>query len=129
MLISGVLIDDLVTKGVKEPYRILTSRAEYRLVLRQDNADMRLMEIGHNIGLISDDRYKKMICKKGMIEKEIERLGSVKLTPNSDTNEKLKKLNTSPINTPVTLEELLKRPEISYESLKELDETREEVAF
>ncbi|HHY05076.1 MAG TPA: tRNA uridine-5-carboxymethylaminomethyl(34) synthesis enzyme MnmG [Thermoanaerobacterales bacterium] len=123
----GVLIDDLVTKGVKEPYRILTSRAEYRLVLRQDNADMRLMEIGHNIGLISDDRYKKMICKKGMIEKEIERLGSVKLTPNSDTNEKLKKLNTSPINTPVTLEELLKRPEISYESLKELDETREEL--
>ncbi|WP_422446257.1 tRNA uridine-5-carboxymethylaminomethyl(34) synthesis enzyme MnmG [Thermoanaerobacterium sp. DL9XJH110] len=120
----GVLIDDLVTKGVSEPYRMLTSRAEYRLILRHDNADLRLTEIGRRVGLISDERYRKVMEKRKMIEEEIERLRSVKITPSRENNEKLKELNTSPINTPVTLEDLLKRPEIDYKALKILDGDR-----
>jgi tRNA uridine 5-carboxymethylaminomethyl modification enzyme len=120
----GVLIDDLVTKGVSEPYRMLTSRAEYRLILRHDNADLRLTEIGRRVGLISDERYQKVMEKRKMIEEEIERLRSVKITPSRENNEKLKELNTSPINTPVTLEDLLKRPEIDYKALKILDGDR-----
>ncbi len=120
----GVLIDDLVTKGVNEPYRMLTSRAEYRLLLRQDNADLRLTETGHKVGLIDDTRYKKVVNKKKMIEQEIERLRSVKVTPTAETNEQLERLGSSPINTVFTLEDLLKRPEIDYDKLTIFDITR-----
>ncbi|WP_296969342.1 tRNA uridine-5-carboxymethylaminomethyl(34) synthesis enzyme MnmG [Tepidanaerobacter sp. EBM-38] len=123
----GVLIDDLVTKGVTEPYRILTSRAEYRLLLRQDNADLRLMDIGHSIGLISDDRYEKFLKKKKSIDDEIKRLKSVKITPTAKVNEVLTGLNTAKLNSPSTLAELLKRPELDYEKLKVLDEDREQL--
>ncbi|MGB9976607.1 tRNA uridine-5-carboxymethylaminomethyl(34) synthesis enzyme MnmG [Thermovenabulum sp.] len=120
----GVLIDDLVTKGTNEPYRMLTSRAEYRLILRNDNADMRLTEIGYKIGLISEDRFRKFLKKKKMIEEEIERLRNIKITPNQEVNEELEKIGTSPINTPVTLEDLLKRPELDYEKIKVFDKDR-----
>ena len=121
----GVLIDDLVTKGVNEPYRVLTSRAEYRLILRQDNADLRLTDMGHRIGLISDDRYRKFTEKKKMIDDEIERLQSAKITPTAVVNEILNRLDTAPINTPSTLAELIKRPELDYDKVKILDENRQ----
>ena len=123
----GVLIDDLVTKGVTEPYRILTSRAEYRLLLRQDNADLRLTEIGHSIGLVSDERYKKFIERKNQIDEEIKRLRSIKITPTEKTNEILNELGTSSLNSPTTLEELLKRPELNYEKLKIFDQERKQL--
>lgn len=121
----GVLIDDLVTKGVNEPYRVLTSRAEYRLILRQDNADLRLTDMGHRIGLISDDRYREFTEKKKMIDDEIERLQSAKITPTAGVNEILNRLDTAPINTPSTLAELIKRPELDYDKVKILDENRQ----
>lgn len=120
----GVLIDDLVTKGVMEPYRILTSRAEYRLLLRQDNADIRLMDKGHKIGLISDEAYKKFLKKKKTIDEEIRRLKSVKITPTARANKVLEQLETAMLNSPSTLAELLKRPELNYDILKVLDENR-----
>lgn len=120
----GVLIDDLITKGVSEPYRILTSRAEYRLLLRQDNADLRMTEIGHRVGLISDERYEQVLEKQKAIEQEIQRLASIKITPTDEINEALEELNTTAINTPLTLEDLLKRPELSYEDLKVFDKAR-----
>ncbi len=123
----GVLIDDLVTKGVTEPYRILTSRAEYRLLLRQDNADLRLTEIGHSIGLVSDERYKKFIERKNQIDEEIKRLRSIKITPTEKTNKILNELGTSSLNSPTTLEELLKRPELNYEKLKIFDQERKQL--
>lgn len=123
----GVLIDDLVTKGVTEPYRILTSRAEYRLLLRQDNADLRLTEIGHSIGLISDERYKKFMERKNQIDEEIKRLRSIKITPTEKTNKILNELGTPSLNSPTTLEELLKRPELDYEKLKIFDQERKEL--
>lgn len=123
----GVLVDDLITKGITEPYRMLTSRAEYRLLLRHDNADLRLTEIGHEVGLISDERYEKTLKKKQMIQEEIERLRSVKITPTEENNRTLEKMETAPINTPFTLEDLLKRPELDYEKLKILDKNRPEL--
>ena len=120
----GVLIDDIVTKGTNEPYRMMTSRAEYRLLLRQDNADLRLTEIGHNIGLISDERYKKFLMKKNNIENEIKRLKSTIIKPTDEVNEFLEKNNSSKINTGIKLSDLLKRTELNYENTKEIDKNR-----
>lgn len=117
----GVLIDDLVTKGTDEPYRMMTSRAEYRLHLRQDNADVRLTPKGYKIGLIKEDRYEKFLMKQQSISKEIERLKSKTVPPSEKVNNFLKKYESSQIGTGIKLYDLLKRPEITYEALKEID--------
>ncbi len=123
----GVLIDDIVTKSTAEPYRMMTSRAEYRLLLRQDNADLRLTEIGHEIGLISNERYNKFLDKKEKIEKEIERLKNTNIKPNKQTNEFLKSQGTTEITAGMKLSELLKRTELTYKSLEVLDKDRPEL--
>ena len=122
----GVLIDDIVTKGTNEPYRMMTSRAEYRLLLRQDNADLRLTEIGHDIGLISDERYNKYLEKKQNIEKEVDRLKSTIIKPTDKVNEFLQRNNSSEISTGVKLSDLLRRTELTYDLLAEIDENRPE---
>ena len=123
----GVLIDDIVTKTTPEPYRMMTSRAEYRLLLRQDNADLRLTEIGHDVGLISDERYEKFLKKKENIEKEIERCKTTTIKPTKEVNEFLKKHNSSEIKVGIKLEDLLKRTELDYDSLEEIDKDRPEL--
>ena len=120
----GVLIDDIVTKSTNEPYRMMTSRAEYRLLLRQDNADLRLTEIGHRIGLISDERYEKFLKKKKLIYKEIDRLKSTVIKPKDEINNFLEKYGTTPINGGVYLADLLKRTELTYENMSEIDHDR-----
>lgn len=123
----GVLIDDIVTKGVTEPYRMMTSRAEYRLLLRQDNADLRLTEIGHEVGLISDDRYDKFLIKKKAIEDEVERLRNVVVKPTEINNKHLESIGTSRITTGFKMADLLKRPQVTYENLALIDVDRVEL--
>ncbi len=124
----GVLIDDLVTKVNKEPYRMMTSRAEYRLLLRQDNADIRLYEHGHRVGLLSEERYRAVVDKIEQIDKEIERLKKVTVGGNAKVNEFLTKYESTPLNNGITLAELIRRPELSYEIVKELDANRPELS-
>lgn len=117
----GVLIDDLVTKGTNEPYRMMTSRAEYRLILRQDNADLRLTEMGRNIGLVKDDRYNKFLTRKNQIDSEIERLKSIQITNKKEVNDFLENLNSTTLKKPISLYELIKRPELDYRKVSHLD--------
>jgi tRNA uridine 5-carboxymethylaminomethyl modification enzyme len=121
----GVLIDDLVTKGTKEPYRMMTSRAEYRLTLRQDNADLRLTEKGYKIGLATEDRYKKTLEKKESVEKELERLKKIQINPTGENNGILKRLNTTELKTPISLYDLIKRPELKYDDVGKFDPERQ----
>ncbi len=124
----GTLIDDLVTKGTNEPYRMMTSRSEYRLLLRQDNADLRLTALGHEIGLISDERYEKFLAKKESIEKEIERLKKIVFPPSEAVLKILSDAGSTPITTGIHASELLKRPEITYEMLKAADKDRPQLS-
>lgn len=121
----GVLIDDLITKENMEPYRMMTSRAEYRLILRQDNADLRLTKIGYKIGLIDEERYQALLKKEESIEREIKRLQNTVIGASSKVQELLKSLNSAPLTTAVTLADLIKRPELNYEMLESIDPERE----
>ncbi len=123
----GTLIDDLVTKGCSDPYRMLTSRSEYRLLLREDNADLRLTETGYRVGLISRERYERLIEKKRQIEQETQRLKHVNLGPSEQLNEYLERMGTERISTGIKLSQLIKRPQLSYEGLAQFDEKRPEL--
>ena len=121
----GTLIDDLVTKGTEEPYRMMTSRSEYRLLLRQDNADLRLTEIGHRVGLIDDSRYEKFLEKKRLIDEEIARINRTNIPPSEEVNSLLAECGSTPITTGIKLSELLRRPELSYKLLEVMDKERQ----
>ena len=125
----GVLIDDLVTKGTREPYRMMTSRSEYRLLLRQDNADLRLTPFGREAGLISEERFNKFLEKRNHINNEIERLEKTVAPPSEKVNKFLESKNSSPIKSGVKLIELLRRPELDYEALAEIDADRQALSF
>ncbi|HDI3121823.1 tRNA uridine-5-carboxymethylaminomethyl(34) synthesis enzyme MnmG [Clostridium botulinum] len=120
----GVLIDDLVTKGTNEPYRMMTSRAEYRLLLRQDNADLRLTELGYKVGLVKEDRYNKFLNRKKNVEKEIERLRNMQITGKREINEFLLEKGSTELKKPISLYELIKRPELDYFKVEPLDDKR-----
>ena len=120
----GVLIDDLVTKGTNEPYRMMTSRSEYRLLLRQDNADLRLTELGYKVGLVTEERYQRYLRRKENINNELVRIKNLKITNKNEVNEFLSSLNSSELKKAVSLYELLQRPELDYNSLAKLDPDR-----
>ena len=124
----GVLIDDLVTKESHEPYRMMTSRAEYRLLLRQDNADMRLTKIGYEVGLVDKERYDYVCKKEKLIDEEIERLENYKIGAAKENQDILESLNSSPLKTATTLAELIRRPELNYDLIKPLDHERPELS-
>lgn len=125
----GTLIDDLITKGCTDPYRMMTGRSEYRLVLRQDNADIRLTPIGHKIGLISDERYNAFLYKQEQIKKELSRVKSLSIPISDDLQKMLREKGTAELKTGCKMIELLKRPQITYEDLKPFDLTREDLPY
>jgi tRNA uridine 5-carboxymethylaminomethyl modification enzyme len=124
----GVLIDDLVTKETFEPYRMMTSRAEYRLILRQDNADLRLTKMGYEVGLIKEDRYKTLLKKEQEIQNEISRIESTMIGASKEVQTFLTEAGSTPLNTAVSIADLIRRPELSYEDLKLLDKSRPELS-
>lgn len=125
----GVLIDDLVTKESREPYRMMTSRAEYRLLLRQDNADLRLTKIGYEVGLIDEERYQRLLAKERMIEEEQKRVEHTNIGTSANVRQVLEKYGSTPLNSGTTLAELIRRPELSYEKLKEIDVNRPDLPY
>lgn len=124
----GTLVDDLVTKGCSDPYRMMTSRSEYRLLLRQDNADIRLTPVGHEIGLISDERYERLLNKIEQIDREIKRVKKVNIAPSPELNEYLSECGTEPLTTGTKLAQLIRRPQLSYEGLAPFDSSRPELS-
>ncbi len=124
----GTLVDDLVTKGCSDPYRMMTSRSEYRLVLRQDNADQRLTPIGYKIGLISESRYNKLLEKIKQVETEIKRVSTLNISPNSEINEFLESVGTTPLSTGCKLADLIRRPKVSYKGLAKFDADRPQLS-
>ena len=125
----GTLVDDLVTKGCSDPYRMMTSRSEYRLILRQDNADQRLTPIGHSLGLISHERYEKLLEKERLTKEEIERVSKLNVSPTEKLNNYLESCGTSPLSTGCKMSDLIRRPQINYNDLAQFDPERPELPW